>query len=149
MANITRATTRTQALHERTDNTKSDVTKAARKIIGISPITQDDLECLDKPDTTQEDLYANAAREFLTKELKYTDDDCRALEKSADFLRRKAIMINPMYANTDRQRINLKQFIPPQLHARFADLSKHCYNRRQENFDFKTLIKLGEEDLIL
>merc|ERR1712115_609882 len=114
-------------------------------------------------------MGANTAIEFHIKEMKYTQEECRKLdilritrprtqntdrlylhfatEKSADFLQRKAITINTMYASTDRQRINLKQFIPPQLHARFADLSKHCYDRRQENFDFKTLIKLGEEDL--
>ena len=54
-----------------------------------------------------------------------------------------------MYTNTDRQKINIKPFIPPQLHNRFTDLSKHCYDRRQENSDFKTRITLGEEDLIL
>ena len=105
------------------------------------------------------------------KEMKYTQEECRKLdilritrprtpntdrfylhfatEKSADFLQRKAITINTMYINTDRQRINIKPFIPPQLHNRFADLSKHCYDRRQENSDFKTRITLGEEDLVL
>ena len=54
-----------------------------------------------------------------------------------------------MYINTDRQRINIKPFIPPQLHNRFADLSKNCYDRRKDKSDFKTRITLGEEDVIL
>ena len=71
------------------------------------------------------------------------------MEKSADFLQRKRITINTMNTNTDRQKIKLTPFIPPQLYTRFADLSKHCYDKRQENSELKTLIKLGEEDLIL
>ena len=40
-------------------------------------------------------------------------------------------------------------FIPPQLHNRFADLSKLCYDKRQEDKQYKTRISLGEEDLVL
>ena len=105
------------------------------------------------------------------KELKYTDEECQnldiikitrprapntdklyihfATEKSAEYLQRRAITINSMYAGTDRQKVNTKLFIPPQLHNRFADLSKHCYDRRQENTEFKTRITIGEEDLVL
>ena len=50
-----------------------------------------------------------------------------------------------MSTNTDRQ----TPFIPPELYSRFTDLSKHCYNKRQENPGLKTLIKLGDEDLVL
>ena len=80
MANITRVNTRIQTLVEKTDNTKLNVTKAARKIIGISPITQNDLERLTNTGTAQEDLYAEATREFLTKELKYKDEECSTLD---------------------------------------------------------------------
>ena len=79
-ANIKRVNTRIQTLVEKTDNTKLNVTKAARKIIGISPITQNDLERLTNTGTTQKDLYAEAAREFLTKEQKYTDKECGTLD---------------------------------------------------------------------
>ena len=154
MINITKAITIKQEIHEKTDNTKSDITKAALRIIGISPITDDNFECLDTPNTSINDLYARKAVDFLTKEMKYTQEECRKLdilritrprthntdrlyihfatEKSADFLQRKAITINTMFASTERQKINTKPFIPPQLHARFADLSKHCYDRRKE-----------------
>ena len=51
-----------------------------------------------------------------------------------------------MYSGTDRQKVNTKLFIPPQLHNRFVDLSKHCYDRRQEDTEYKTRITIGEED---
>ena len=121
--NITKANIIKQEIHEKTDNTKSDITKAARKIIGISPITDDDFEHLNTPTTTLNDLYARTAVEFLIKELKYTQEECKkldilritqprtpdtdrlyihlAMEKSAEYLQRKAITINTMYNGTE------------------------------------------------
>ena len=153
--NITKMNTIRQEIHEKTDNTKADITKAARKIVGISPITDEDFGRLNTPTTTLNDLYACTTVEFLIKELKYTDEECQNLdilkitpprkpdtewlyihfasEKSAEYLQRIAIAINTMYTGTDRQKINTKSFIPPQLHNRFTDLSKHCYDRRPEN----------------
>ena len=59
--NITKVNTIRQEIQEKTDNTKADVTKAARKIIGITPITEEDLECLNTPTTACYDLYARTA----------------------------------------------------------------------------------------
>ena len=59
------------------------------------------------------------------------------------------ISINTMYTGTDRPRANTKLFIPPQLHNRFSDLSKLCYDKRQEDTEYKTRISIGEEDLVL
>ena len=169
--NITKTNIIRQEIQEKTDNTKADITKAARKIIAITPITDEDLERNSTPTITQNDLYIGTAAEFLIKELKYTQEDCRQLdiikvtrprtqntdklylhfatEKSAEYLQRRAITINTMYTGTDRPRANTKLFIPPQLHNRFADLSKLCYDRRQEDTEYKTRISLGEEDLVL
>ena len=40
-------------------------------------------------------------------------------------------------------------FIPPQLYARFNELSRLTYLQRKENTDLKTQIRLGENDLML
>ena len=40
-------------------------------------------------------------------------------------------------------------FIPPQLHNRYADICKICYDKRQVDKNCKTRISLGEEDLVL
>ena len=59
-------------------------------------------------------------------------------------------IINSRKTDDDgKPRPNSKLFIPPQLHNRYTDLSKLCYNKRQEDKHCKTRISLGEEDLVL
>ena len=106
----------------------------ARKIIAITPITDEDLERNSTPTITQNDLYIGTAAEFLIKELKYTQEECKdldiikvtrprtqntdklylhfATEKSAEYLQRRAITINSMYSGTDRQKANKKTIHP-------------------------------------
>ena len=79
MINITKTNTIKHEINEKTDITKSDITKAARKIIGISPITDMDFERLNTPNTSIDDLYVHTTVEFLMKELKYTQDECKIL----------------------------------------------------------------------
>ena len=57
--------------------------------------------------------------------------------------------MNSTFTDLDRPKPNTKMFIPPQLRNRFADLSKLCYDKRQEDAQYKTRITLGEEDLVL
>ena len=80
MINITKTTTIKHEIKERTDNSKSDITKVAWKIIAISPITDYDFERLYSPNTTLSDLYARTAVDFLIKELKYTQEECKKLD---------------------------------------------------------------------
>ena len=63
-----------------TENTKKDITKAARKIIDISPVTIEDLEYLTNNGTSKENLYTEAAKDFLIKELKYTEEENKSLD---------------------------------------------------------------------
>ena len=58
-------------------------------------------------------------------------------------------IINARREDDEEPRPNSKMFIPPQLHNRFADLSRLCYNKRQEDKQCKTRISIGEEDLVL
>ena len=171
LQHIAKANTINQEIQEKLDNTKADITRAARKIIAITPITEEDLERNSDPTISQNDLLLIAASEFLQEELEYTQEECRELdiikvtrprkpntdrlylhfatEKSAEYLQRRTISINAMYTDLDRPRPNTKMFIPPQLRNRFADLSKLCYDKRQEDAQYKTRITLGEEDLVL
>ena len=133
MENITQQSILRHKISEITDLTKADITRAARKIIGIAPITNDDFKRHLAPNMTQDDVFACTIMEFLMLELKYTQEECEELdirritrpgsdntdklylyfatEKSADFLQRRAIAINAKLNGTDRQRIHIKQFI--------------------------------------
>ena len=153
--NITKTNAISQEIQEKLDNTKADITKAAHEIVGITPITEEDLERNSNSMITQNDTLLFAAFEFLHKELGYTQEDCKQLdiirvtrrrtpntdrlyihfatEKSAEYLQRMVRVINSKIKETNGRRPNSKMFIPPQLHNRFADLSKLCYDKRQED----------------
>ena len=60
--------TKIQTIMEKTDNTKKDITKAAGKIMGISPITQQNLDHLISTGTDKENINTEAAKEFLIKD---------------------------------------------------------------------------------
>ena len=158
-------------MQEKLDNTRAQITRAARKIVGITPIDEQDLERTSNPILSEGDNLYFAAIEFLHLELGYEMDECKELdilkvtrprkpntnrlyihfatEKSAEYLHRMVRIINSRRGDDEEPRPNSKMFIPPQLHNRYADLSKLCYNKRQEDKQCKTRISLGEEDLIL
>ena len=80
MKNITKAGTIKHKISEKTDITKSDITRAALKIISISLITNMDFERLNAPNMSIDDLYVRTTVEFLMEELKYTQDECKNLD---------------------------------------------------------------------
>ena len=94
MLHITKANTINQEIQKKLDNTKADITKAARKIIAITPITDEDLERNSTPMISQNDTLLFTALEFLQEELKYTQEECREL----DIIR----ITRPRTPNTDR-----------------------------------------------
>ena len=137
--------------------------------MGISPITQGNFNYLTNKGIQKENILKEAVKEFLIKEIKYTEQEYQELdlvnitrpklegidrlylrfttEKSANYLFRKTINITNKNGNLNK--IKLTPFIPPQLYNRFNDLSRNTYQARQSNPDLKTLIKIGDEDLIL
>ena len=159
-------------MQERFDNTRADITSAARKIVGITPVSDDDIERTSNPILPENEKLYFAAIEFLHLELGYTEEQCHELdiikvtrprapntnklyihfgtEKSAEYLHRMVRAINSRIPEDDENpRPNSKMFIPPQLHNRYADICKICYDKRQVDKNCKTRISLGEEDLVL
>ena len=65
--------TKIQTIIEKTDNTKKDITKEARKIIGISHITSEDLDNFLGMGTYKDRILLKAAKDFLIQELKYSE----------------------------------------------------------------------------
>ena len=68
---ITKTNAIDQEMQEKLDNTKAEITKAARKIVGITPISEGDLERMSNPSLSEGDNLLFAALEFLHKELGY------------------------------------------------------------------------------
>ena len=126
-------------MQEKMDNTRADITRAARKIVGITPVNDDDIERTSNPILLESERLYFAAIEFLHLELGYTEDQCHELdiikvtrprapntnklyihfgtEKSAEYLHRMVRAINSRITDDDdKPRPNSKMFIPPQLH---------------------------------
>ena len=79
-AHITKTNAIGQEIQEKLDNTKADITRAARKIVGITPITGQDLERSSNPNISHNDNLLFAALEFLHQELLYAQEECEQLD---------------------------------------------------------------------
>ena len=147
------------------DDEITRVMAAARCRIGIKPITLEDLEeVAEKAHLNGVSALREAVREFLMDELKLEDDELDqfgdyevtrkdvdandkvyirfANEEAANYVIRKAAMVR-------NDSVHVFPFIPPQLYARFADLSKYTYYARHADKSLKTKISLGKRDLVL
>ena len=56
------------------DNTKKEVLSQARKIIGISPITDSDLDYISSKGINKEQALEESVKDFIRYELKINDD---------------------------------------------------------------------------
>lgn len=143
------------------------VTMEAKKIVGISPISEDDIDrfLINQEYKADNELTeASTVREFLKLEIKMGNKEIGELkivkienqkkeeadrlylhmkdEESVQYIYKKAAqVINP---NTKVHMLAL-----PKLYNRFADLSKNTYDARKNNKNLKTQIRLGKLDLIL
>ena len=66
-------------LRENTDNSKRDILREAKKIVGISPIIEDDLEYLMSKGTHKDRVLMVTANDFLKYEMKISDTDIEDL----------------------------------------------------------------------
>ena len=68
-------------------------------------------------------IYIAVEDEDLVREIYFRKSDCR------------------------NDRITLRNYIPPQLHARFMALSEICKEKRAANSNLKTQVRFGRKDL--
>ena len=150
------------------DDTDDEITRvmaAARCRIGLKPITLEDIEeVAEKAQVNGVSALREAVREFLLDELKLDDEELDRLgdyevsrkdvddndkvylkfdnEEATNYIIRKAAMVR-------NDNVTVFPFIPPQLYARFADLSKYTFYARHADKTLKTKISLGRRDLVL
>ena len=61
-------------------NAKKEITAEAKKIIGISPVTQEDLDFFTEKGVPQHKLLIEATKDFLIMELKFTEEELQELD---------------------------------------------------------------------
>ena len=136
----------------------------ARKIIGIMPINNADIERNRSESMSDTDALVAAVDEFLKLELKMDSREIQELQIK-DITRPKKDDPDRVYLHFDNEEgpqyifrknihvqneeIKVAPFVPPQIFKRFAELSRLTFIARREDPNLKTQIRYGDNDLIL
>ena len=143
---------------------RKKVLEEARKIVGIKPVTDLDIEEYTDKGMGDKEALEEAAKDFLRLELKFDQQEIEDLriirvtrpqkegterlylhlenEESSRYLYRKTSQVK-------NENVGVAQFIPPQLFHGHNELSRLTFIKRKEDEKLKTQIRLGDKDLIL
>ena len=129
--------------------------------MGIGPIKQEEVNRIYREEGDYETAKRMAVQNFLTSQLQYEDWEINGLEIMSTKMAKDNIVyiavkehdsIRELYtrkADCKNDDVTFRTYIPPQYYARFAALSKICKDRRTENTDLKTQIRIGLKDIEL
>ena len=135
-------------------------TKAAH-IIGIGPIKLQSIEYYNTPSVSYHEAKILAVKEYLAHYLKYDEQELSELSiADTKVSANKDDFIYVVMANQDDIRniyrrkaecqnddVRLRNFIPPQFHARYMAISRICTERRAQDESLKTLLRFGKLDI--
>ena len=145
---------------ERRKRKRENVTRKARNIIGIGPIHKDSIEHFQREGLNLEEAKIEALKEHLKFFLHYTEDDLEELKIGATQICAKDNIlyvaleshddIKEIHTRTAEQkddRIQLRNFIPPQYFNRYMFLSKRCKELRDADNRKKTQLRFNNGDV--
>ena len=144
---------------ERQRRKKAETSQKASKILGIGPITQEDIEEYRTITKNYEGAKLEAVNNYLENFLKYDKAEIKDMEiletKAAkddiiyivvkelgtikELYRRKAECMN--------DDIIFRAFIPPQYYARFIAIRNLCADRRDRDKSLKTQMRFAHKDI--
>ena len=140
-------------------NKEEDISTKARGMLGIGPITAVTMRHFEKTEGTKEKARVAAVREMLEYHLDFNkeelrDIDIRETKESKDnviyFAASNQEMLKEIHVRKAESRnddLQIRNYIPPQMHARYMALSSVCADRRNTDKDLKTQIRFGYKDL--
>ena len=152
---------------DNTSETIRDILKNAKKVIGLAPISSDDILRLGREHSEEDEdrMMILEVKEYLRYELKIQNCEIEKLsivkiwkqnKKDFDILYvefQHEDSVNLCYRHTPRMRkekeVRLVRFVPPQLQDRNDKLRDIEYKLWNGDIKFKTRIKNGINDLIL
>ena len=136
--------------------------KKAANMVGIGPIKDSSIRYFEEEGNTAEEARKCAVREFLVYQLGFTDEEVEGeiiketkRAKAEDIIYISAgdeDFIREIYYRKSDSRndyISIRNYIPPQLHARFMCLNIMCSEKRKLKPGLKTQIRFGKRDLEL
>ena len=146
---------------ERNRRIQEDVTEKARRMVGLGPITEEDI----KEQMTAAKDYRTAKvweiKKHLADNYEYNQEELNRLNivETKRSLKGDDIVYLAMTDKADIRDIyackaeccnddtTVKMFIPPQYYERFMELNRLCADRRNQEGNLKTQLRFGENDL--
>lgn len=139
--------------------------ESARKIIGLSPITEDTISWfMENEDLPKEEAEKAAVREYLQLNLQYSNESisCANIIRTRQSSKKE---LETVYVTFDSEQavqgiyrrssivknssVKLTQYIPPQLYTRYIKLEEYCAKMREKEENIRTRVKLGENDFMI
>ena len=155
---------RNKRRQKRRQEKKKDMTKELSQkmqhLIGIGPVTKHSIDYFFKKTNNLGSAQIMAAKEYLKHYLDFNDEDLKDM-KIEDT--KKAAKDDVLYialaekeqvreiyyrrAKSGNDDLQLRDYIPPQLHSRFTALAKRAAEQRKLFSDLKTQIRWGDADV--
>ena len=139
---------------------KREICTRMRYMVGIGPILNATIEYHEKLTETEEEARKAAVVEYLQYYLSYDDDDIEALDIIET---KRAAKDNIIYvvlgrvedvkeihvrrAASENSELITRDYIPPQMYARYLAISQRAKDLRAADSSLKTQLRWGEKDI--
>ena len=157
---VKRKKKKTMERKERLKEKKREISTRMMYMVGIGPIPGDAIKYHEKKTKNPEDARKNAVREFLQYYLDYDNEEIRELEILETKTAAKDDIIycalgkiedvkelHYRRAASEDESIITRDYIPPQMYARYMAIAKVATLKRSEDKTLKTQLRWGERDI--
>ena len=133
--------------------------RKANLIVGLGPITQDDINNQSKNNNDYSEAKVKAALTYLRTRLMYNDEELEKIHINETQTAKDDTLYIALTCAQDVKDIYIRKsevrddttwtrnFIPPQVHAKYMFLNKACKNYRETYKEMKTQVRFGHFDL--
>ena len=145
---------------------KEEVLEKVNHMVGIGPIDSEIIDYhIEKNHGDFEKAKLAAIREHLARFYKFNSSELDAVKIVETKYNKKMDGEGILYFATEdkqdivdlyirkseckRDKVSLRNFVPPQIFKRFTAINKLCKQKREENSQLKTQIRFGKSDLIV
>ena len=140
---------------------KNECLDKARNMASIGPISMSSINFFRKKGENFEDAKKSAVKEFLAYYLNYDQEELDELRLRETRLSTKGEDIIFIAMETEEEiheiymrkaemkveDITVRNYVPPNFHARFMHLNTVCTNMRQKDPSLKTQLRFGKKDI--
>ena len=139
---------------------RESVAKKAKNIVGIGPIKKTSIQHFQKISDNIEEAKIKALKEHLKFFLHYDEDELREIRVGATQICQKDDILYTAFENFEDikelhsravackdERVQMRNFVPPQFYKRYMFLSKRCSEVRANDRNKKTQLRFNDGDI--